>query len=113
MKTLRNTLTAIVLIAASVAMHANENRIIVSEENNVTITEENNLVEVSVLNTNLETFQLLIISPEGSIVFDGILGNEASLGQQFDFHSAVAGTYTFKFVTNNGRAFSYDVTAGN
>lgn len=113
MKTLKNILVGIALIATTVGVHANDARIIVSEENNVTITEENDLVEVSVLNTQQEMFQLLIISPEGKIVFDGFLGNEASLGKQFDFNSAAAGTYKFKFVTGNGASFSYDVTAGN
>jgi hypothetical protein len=111
MKTVKRILMAGMLVM-SLSVNANEGRVIAVNDGEVTITNEDRQVEVSILNTQKNTYTLYIYNPNGEQVFKGRLGNEASIGKRFDFESALKGKYTFTFVTDAGDKSSYTVKAG-
>jgi hypothetical protein len=111
MKTIKRILMAGMLVM-SLSASANEERSIAFKSGDVTITKENRQVDVSILNTEKNTYTLYIYNPNGDRVFKERLGNDASLGKRFNFASALKGIYTFTFVTDAGEKSSYTVKAG-
>ncbi|MEZ4779232.1 MAG: hypothetical protein R2786_07585 [Flavobacteriaceae bacterium] len=100
MKTIKNVLfTGLVLFSM----------VVVANNEKITITQENETIAVSVLNTQNATYKLFIYSEDGTLVFKGNLGSNASLGKAFNFQTAQKGTYTFKLVTNAGETFVKDI----
>jgi hypothetical protein len=111
MKTIKRILMAGMLVL-SFSANANEKRAIAVDNGDVTITKENQQVEVSILNTEKNTYTLYIYHPNGDLVFKERLGNDSSLGKRFDFEYAQKGNYTFTFKTNSGERSSYTVKTG-
>lgn len=109
MKTIKNVMLAGLLM---IGMAANANERFATKDGNVTITKENEVVNVSILNTQNATYQLIITSEDGAVVYKGWLGNNLSLGKAFDFQTAEEGTYTFKLVSKNGASFEQDIKIG-
>jgi flagellar hook assembly protein FlgD len=109
MKTIKRILMAGMLVISLSAL-ANEEKVITSGD--VTITQDETRVDVSILNTQENTYTLYIYNPNGELVFKERLGNETSLGKRFDFDSALKGNYKFTFVTGNGERTSYTVRTG-
>ena len=98
------------MLVVSLSAMANEEKVITSGD--VTITQEDRQVDVSILNTQENTYTLYIYNPNGELVFKEQLGSEISLGKRFDFKSALKGNYRFTFVTGNGERTSYTVKTG-
>lgn len=96
------------LFVLSMSAFANNEKV-TTKDGNVTITQENETIAVSVLNTENATYKLFIYSEDGTLVFKGKLGNNASIGKAFDFQTAQKGIYTFKLVTNVGETFVKDI----
>ncbi len=110
MKTIKNVmLTGLLMI--SMASFANNVKFI-NKDGNVTITSQNEMVQVSVLNTKNASYQLLIFSEDGTLVYKGRLGSDLTIGKAFDFQTAQKGVYTFKLVTNAGATFEQDIKIG-
>ena len=112
MKTVKRIFVVIAMMSTMV-MNANNIKIISGEGANITIVEENKTVQVSILNTQSESYSLFIYSDTGDLVFEGTLGNGISLGKVFDFENAVHGNYKFKFVSSNGNSYSYNIRTGS
>lgn len=111
MKTVKRILVALA-VTFTLAMNANTERVITSKEGEVTITENHQLVQLSVLNTLESNYTLTIYGPGGQEIYQGNLGNNNSLGQQFDFRTAVNGTYTFVLTNDNGAVSSHKIKTG-
>ena len=107
MKTMKNVMLAS-LFVLSVSAFANNEKV-TTKDGNVTITQENETIAVSVLNTENAAYKLFIYSEDGTLVFKGKLGSNASIGKAFDFQTAQKGIYTFKLVTNAGETFVKDI----
>ncbi|HPF10601.1 MAG TPA: hypothetical protein PKW08_04780 [Flavobacteriaceae bacterium] len=110
MKTLKNVMLA-GLFAMTMNSYAN-NVPVFDIDGNVTISQEADKVQVSILNTANVTYQLIIYSEDGTLVYKGWLGNAVSLGRAFDFQTAQKGTYTFKLISKEGALFEQDVKIG-
>ncbi|KAA3622528.1 MAG: hypothetical protein DWP94_08055 [Flavobacterium sp.] len=111
MKTIKRILMAGTLVA-TLSATANNDKLIVGNNSDVTITNSNETVDISILNTQNNTYTLYIYNPNGELVFKQSLGNDASLGKRFNFEWAHKGDYTFTFVTNQGERSSYQVKTG-
>ena len=92
---------------------ANDGKVISEKERDVTITESKEMVDISILNVEKSDYTLYIFNPNGEVVYNGKLGNEASLVRRFDFKGAIEGKYTFKFMTTSGENFTYTLTTGS
>ena len=73
---------------------------------------KNETVDISILNTQNNTYSLYIYNPNGELVFKQSLGSDTSLGKRFNFEWAHKGDYKFTFVTNQGERSSYLVKTG-
>lgn len=111
MKTVKRILMA-GMLAISMNMLANEDKMITVNSGEVTITQDDRQVDVSILNTRENNYTLYIYNPNGEVVFKEELGNNVSLGKRFDFNSALKGKYTFTFITDAGERNSYTVKTG-
>lgn len=112
MKTTKRFLALAVFMIALTAM-ANSGKVVTNDEGNVTITKVNHRIQVSVLNTNEKTYSLKIYNAGNELVYNEDLGNNNSLGKQFDFNNAPKGNYTFVLSTNGGEDFTQVVKAGS
>lgn len=112
MKRVQKFLVAGMFMLTLTAM-ASDGKVISEKGKEVTITEEKEMVDVSILNTANDNYTLYIINPNGEVVFNGTLGNDASLGKRFDFKGAIEGKYTFRFTTSAGERFTYSVRTGS
>jgi hypothetical protein len=112
MKTIKRMLIAGMLTATLTAV-ANEDKIVTSNADNVTITKNDGQVQISILNRNRTTFTLYIYNPNGELVFKDVLGNDTSLGKEFDFSSAIKGKYVFTLVNADGEKTFHTVKAGS
>lgn len=112
MKSIQKMLVALAMMV-SFAGFSNDSRVITSKDGDVTIVAKDRMVEVSVLNTAQTNYSLTIFSPAGEVLFEGELGNDNSLGRVFDFNSAMNGTYTFLFTSEDGSVNRYRVNTGN
>lgn len=101
------------MLVVSLSAMANNGKVTINDDRDVTITKENRLVQVSILNIENATYNLDIYNPTGELVFEGTLGNEASIGKLFDFKSAIKGEYTFTFTNDAGERFSYMIKTGS
>lgn len=111
MKTIKRILMAGTLVATLTAT-ANNEKLIAGNNSDVTITNSNETVDISILNTQNNTYTLYIYNPNGELVFKQSLGNDTSLGKRFNFEWAHKGDYKFTFVTNQGERSSYFVKTG-
>lgn len=68
MKTIKRILMAGTLIATLTAT-ANNEKLIVGNNSDVTITNSNETVDISILNTQNNTYTLYIYNPNGELVF--------------------------------------------
>ena len=84
MKTIKRILMAGTLIATLTAT-ANNEKLIVGNNSDVTITNSNETVDISILNTQNNTYTLYIYNPNGELVFKQSLGSDTSLGKRFNF----------------------------
>ena len=111
MKTVKRILVALTM-TLTLAMNANTERVISSREGEVTITEDRQLVQLSILNTQQSNYTLTIYGPNGQEIYEGSLGSDNSLGQQFDFSNSVNGTYTFVLTNDAGAVSTYKIKTG-
>jgi len=111
MKTVQNFLVAIAVMTG-MAVQANDNKVISGNEEGVTITKENKQVQISVLNTEEATYNISVYSPVGDLLYEGVLGNDTSLGKVFNFSDAEYGTYRIELSNENGGVSTYNVKAG-
>lgn len=112
MKTIKNMFVA-GMLTLSLAAVANEDKLNTTAGSDVTITKNDGQVELSILNTTMTTFTLYIYNPNGELVFNGVLGNETSLGKTFDFSSAKKGKYVFTLENENGQRLNRTIKAGS
>lgn len=108
MKTIKRILIAGLFII-SMNTFANTDKVITVSSDDVTITKDGGSVDISILNTQENTYTLYIFNPNGELVFDEKLGNDTSLGKRFDFDWALEGNYIFTLTNDAGERSTHTV----